>query len=79
MLINFGNLTQRGLRCNMCDLVKNKKSIYMSAHCLGKGVDFTCNDIDAYECRKLIREGINEFEYPIRLETDITWCHVDVY
>ncbi len=28
---------QRGLRCNMCDIVKSKSKPYMSAHVLGKG------------------------------------------
>ena len=39
-----GNFTQRGLRCNICELVKSKTdagSLYLSAHMLGKAVD--CN------------------------------------
>ena len=35
-----GQFSQRGLRCNMCQLVKSKSSIYLSAHCLGKAIDF---------------------------------------
>lgn len=34
-----GNLKQCGLRSNMDDLVKNKKSLYLSAHCMGKAFD----------------------------------------
>ena len=34
-----GKFSQRGLRCNMCQLVKDKKSIYISAHCLGKAIE----------------------------------------
>ena len=39
-----GNFTQRGLRCNICELVKSKTDagkLYLSAHMLGKAVD--CN------------------------------------
>ena len=34
-----GNFTQRGLRCNICELVKSKTdagSLYLSAHCWEK-------------------------------------------
>lgn len=34
-----GNLKQCGLRSNLDDLVKNKKTLYLSAHCMGKAVD----------------------------------------
>lgn len=34
-----GNLKQCGLRSNLDDLVKNKKILYLSAHCMGKAVD----------------------------------------
>lgn len=82
MLVNHGNLTQRGLRCNMCDLVKNKKNIYLSAHCLGKAIDFNVNDLTIQECHQLIKDNLDKFEYPIRLE-DIqsapTWVHIDCY
>ena len=35
-----GDFSQRGLRCNLCSLVNSKKELYMSAHILGKAVDF---------------------------------------
>lgn len=80
MIINNGTtFTQRGLRCNVCELVKGKTKPYMSAHCLGKGIDFYCNDITPEECRQLIKKNINEFEYPIRLEEGVNWVHVDCY
>ena len=34
-----GNLSQCGLRSNMDPMVKQKKTLYVSAHCLGKGFD----------------------------------------
>ena len=82
MIINNGYYTQRGLRCNMCDLVKSKNSVYMSAHCLGKAVDFHCADLSIAEIHKLIEQNIDKFEYPIRIESiesAPTWVHIDVY
>lgn len=74
-----GSYSQRGLRCNMCQLVKSKTSIYMSAHSLGKSVDFHVPGMDAESVRNLIRSNVNKFEYPIRLEKDTNWCHIDCY
>lgn len=80
MIINNDTtFTQRGIRCNICSLVKGKTKPYMSAHCLGKAVDFHCSDITPEECRQLIKKNINEFEYPIRLEEGVNWCHLDTY
>lgn len=75
-------LTQRGLRCNICQLCKDKTNsnkIYMTAHGLGKAVDFTVNDMSAEEVRQLIKDNIDQFEYPIRLEEDVDWIHIDCY
>ena len=80
MIINNGsNFTQRGLRCNMCQLVKSKSKPYMSAHCLGKAIDFSCSDITPEEIRKLIKANVDAFEYPIRLEEGVNWVHIDTY
>lgn len=80
MIINNGTtFTQRGLRCNMCELVKSKTKPYMSPHILGKSIDFHCTDITPEECRQLIKKNINEFEYPIRLEEGVNWVHIDCY
>lgn len=77
---NGGNLSQRGLRCNMCQIVQNQSNVYISAHCLGCAIDFNVKDIDIEECKNLIRQNIDKFEYPIRLETNTdTWIHVDTY
>lgn len=51
----------------------------MSPHNLGKALDFHCTDITPEECRQLIKKNIDEFEYPIRLEEAVNWCHVDTY
>jgi hypothetical protein len=50
----------------------------MSAHCLGKAIDFNAKDQSAEETRKIIKANIDKFEYPIRLEKDVTWVHIDV-
>lgn len=80
MIVNSKqNYTQRGLRCNMCQLVKSKKHVYMSAHSLGKAIDFHTSKYTPEQCRQLIKDNIDEFEYPIRLEEDVNWVHVDCY
>lgn len=75
-----GSFTQRGLRCNMCQLVKDKSSVYISAHLLGEAIDFNvqgCTTEDVYEA---IRNNVDEFEYPIRMEiTGGNWNHIDCY
>lgn len=75
-----GKFSQRGLRCNMCQLVKDKKSIYISAHCLGKAIDFNVKDHTPTEVYNKIKDNIDKFEYPIRLEvTGGNWNHIDCY
>lgn len=74
-----GSYSQRGLRCNLCNLVKSKSTVYVSAHCLGKAVDFTVPDKSAEEVRRIIKSNIDKFEYPIRLEEGTSWVHIDCY
>lgn len=80
MIVNNGTtFTQRGLRCNICELVKGKTKPYMSAHALGKAIDFHVNGMEAEEVRQLIKDNVDKFEYPIRLEEAVSWCHIDCY
>lgn len=77
-----GNFTQRGLRCNICELVKNKTDagrLYLSAHMLGKAVDCTVDGMTAEEARRLIIEKQELLPYPIRLEDGVSWLHIDLY
>lgn len=75
-----GKLSQRGLRCNMCPIVKNKNRIYLSAHILGKAIDFNISGLSTKQIYDQIRKNIDLFEYPIRIEANSTsWNHVDVY
>lgn len=84
MVINTKTQQQRGLRTNICDIVKAKTLaciLYISAHLLGKGVDFSSPDMSAKDIRQWIREHIDECPWPIRLEDDKsapTWVHIDV-
>ena len=69
-----GSFTQRGLRCNLCDLVREKserQQLYLSAHCLGKGIDFTPEGMTAEEARRLIIGHSERLPWPIRLEEGV--------
>jgi hypothetical protein len=73
---------QRGLRCNICDLVQEKSKagkIYLSAHCNGAGLDLIPQGVTAEEARNKIQVDHNLLPYPIRLEKDVTWVHIDCY
>ena len=75
-----GCLSQRGLRCNMCELVKNKTYIYLSAHTQGNAFDFNVEGYTTEQVYEHIRKNINLFEYPIRMEiTEGNWNHIDCY
>ena len=78
MTCNSSNLTQRGVRCNLCQLVKEKDSVYMSAHILGKAGDFTVSGMSAEEARKKIISCEELLPYPIRMEAGVSWLHYDV-
>lgn len=76
-----GSLSQRGLRCNLCQLVKDKTDsdkLYMSAHSQGMGIDFDINGMSAKQVRNWIKEHQEELPHPIRVEEDVNWVHIDV-
>lgn len=76
-----GNLTQRGLRENTCPIVRDKTNnyeIYLSAHVLGMGVDLSVNGYLAEEVREKLIEIKDLLPYPIRLEKNVLWVHIDV-
>lgn len=75
-----GQFDERGLRCNMCDLVKSKSSIYLSPHCMGAAIDFHTNEMTPEEIRNLIRMHWHKYSsIPIRFERDVNWVHIDVF
>lgn len=78
MYCNGNSLHQRGLRCNMCQLVKSKSSIYLSSHILGKAGDFSITGLTAEQARQLIKANAHLLPYNIRIEGGVTWLHFDV-
>lgn len=76
-----GRYSQRGLRCNCCQLVKTqsaKNNPYLSAHVLGKGFDFDAKGMTAEQARQKIIANQSKLPYPIRLEKDVDWVHFDL-
>lgn len=78
MTCNSSSATQRGLRCNMCELVKEKKKNYLSSHILGKAGDFTVKGLTAKQARERIMQNSHLLPCNIRLEDGVTWLHIDV-
>lgn len=78
MYCNSKTAKQKGLRCNMCQLVKEKKSVYLTPHGLGKAGDLTCPYMKAEEMRRLIKENADLLPCPIRMEKNVSWLHFDV-
>lgn len=78
MWCNGNNAKQRGLRCNLCQLVKEKKVPYITAHLQGKAGDFTVQGMTAENARKLILQNADMLPCKIRLESGVNWLHFDV-
>jgi len=77
-----GRFDERGLRCPHCDIVKKeiaKGNLYMSAHTLGRGVDFDVQGLLSDEVRLWIAKYKNWLPYPIRLEKGVSWVHLDLF
>jgi hypothetical protein len=77
-----GKFDERGLRCPKCDIVKTeiaKGNLYMSAHTLGKAVDFTVQGLLAEETRLWIAANKRILPYGVRLESGVTWVHLDLF
>lgn len=82
LICNTKVLTQRGLRCNLCEIVREKTDddiVYLSAHHLGMGGDLSSPEMTAEEMRQKIEENQDLLPYPIRLEDDVNWLHIDCY
>ena len=80
-----GRWSQRGLRCNICQLCRDKTiagKIYLTAHANGAGLDFVFGantGMTAEKARRLIKANKHILPYNIRLEKSVTWLHVDCY
>lgn len=68
---------QRGLRCNVCPMVKAQGSVYLSAHVLGIAGDFSVAGMTAEEARQKIKEYQHLLPCPIRIEGGVSWLHID--
>lgn len=69
---------QKGLRCNMCQLVKSKTAVYLSSHILGKALDLTSPSMKAEKMRELIKANANKLPCDVRIEGGVSWLHIDV-
>lgn len=81
MSCNFSTSTQRGLRCNCCQIVQSKSRLgqsYLSAHVLGKAGDFTPKGMTAEAARKKIIEKADSLPCNVRMEDKVSWLHFDV-
>lgn len=81
-----GSFSQRGLRTNMQPIVKAKKNLYLSAHLMGRALDFDVKGMTSHEVRNWLVANASKLPYPIRLENkfaktgkEITWVHLDVF
>lgn len=76
-----GGFQQRGLRSNMSEIVQGmtrSKRLYLSAHVLGKAIDFDVEGMTAAEVRYWILQHEDLFPFKIRLEGGVNWVHLDV-
>lgn len=76
-----GLFEQRGLRDNTQEIVRAKTmqgKLYLSAHVLGKAVDFDVKGMSAQEVREWIIDNEDLFPCKIRLEKGVDWVHLDV-
>lgn len=78
MWCNSTQKKQRGLRCNRCEMVRGKTSVYLSAHILGKAGDFSVTGMTAEAARELIRKNADLLPCNIRIERGVSWLHFDV-
>lgn len=78
MTCNYSGANQRGLRCNMCELVKEKTKNYLSSHILGKAGDFSVKGLTAQQARDRIKNNSHLLPCNIRMEDKVTWLHFDV-
>lgn len=76
-----GDFSQRGLRCNVCSLVSRNtriEKVYMSAHMQGTGIDFDVKGLSATAVRDWLHYNQVLLPYPVRLEKDVNWVHLDM-
>lgn len=76
-----GTFDERGLRCIQCPLVKEaivNKTLYVSPHMLGQGIDFDVQGMEAEEVRQWLKSNAQSLPFSIRLEDGVHWVHLDI-
>lgn len=81
---NGGNLKQCGLRSNMDELVKNKKTLYLSAHIMGKAFDLHSSygynqKLYNYIYNLIIQGKLKFFKRLENFNNTKTWIHIDTF
>jgi len=82
-----GKFSQRGLRSNLSSIFMSKFKkgrMYLSAHVLGRAVDFDVAGMTAPEVRQWLKGAYKHLPYKIRLENEmkgkqINWVHLDMF
>ena len=77
-------LKQCGLRSNMDEMVKSKKTLYLSAHTMGKGFDLHCfyghNNKLWQHCYNLIKsKKLKAFKRLENIKNTNGWTHIDSF
>lgn len=77
-----GFFSQRGYRCNLCSIVKDKTkagTLYASAHTRFQAIDFNVRGMNDTAVRRWIENHKEQMPVNIRIEADtVGWVHVDV-
>ena len=68
-----GNRRNSGFRSFGCKIGAQK-----SMHKEGKAADLICRDYTAEQIRQMIIKNQDKLPFPIRMEADVTWLHIDV-
>lgn len=75
-----GPYDERGMRCALCDLVKDKTEEeipYLTPHVMGQGFDGTVKGLMARVVRQYILDHSEEVPFPGRIEMKKSWLHWD--
>jgi hypothetical protein len=75
-----GSFDERGCRCIQCNIVKDyilKGELYVSGHLIFKAGDFEVQGLLGEEVRLWIAAHQNWWPYPLRLEKEVNWVHLD--
>ena len=82
-----GKFSQRGLRENTCQMSSEKTKsdkLYLSAHTMGRAIDFDVAGMTAEKVRFWIKDNHFKLPYKVRLENEmngkqISWVHLDTF